>query len=553
MKKSIKPISTFWAFFPILFVLILATLGTLYWNLSIEWILIVGSLVTAGIAYWLGFRWKDMEEALANKITEAWTGVLILILIGAIVGTWMYSGTVPMLIYYGISWLHPSYVPLTAFIVAALVSMFTGTSWGSAATAGIAFMGVAQAVGAPLPLVAGAVISGAYLGDKNSPVSDTTVLAAIGAKTDLYSHVNAMIRTSIPAFFIAAIGFLILGLNVQSTDVRSAEGSMQMLNNLQEIYNFNIFLLLPAVVVFGGGILRFPPVPLLVFGSFTALILGWLTQGFGFSDGVTSMVNGFNLSMSGIAVDTVNPTLAGLLNRGGLTSMLGSVLFVTCSMAFGALLQLTGALHKILEALLKLIHGVTSLIAVTWALALIINTSVSSAQFTFLTLGPIFQNTYARYKLNNSILSRSMEEGATLTEPLIPWTVTGIYMAATLQIPTFAYAPYALFNIASIITMFVFAIFPSFKFGTPPMVEASTDDIFAQILSASGGARNIKFLDKCSTRIRITINNQDHISIDCCNKLQEWGYSYEVVGDQLQIITMSHTPSLFESLQQAIA
>lgn len=550
MKKQIKPISTLLAFLPIVFVLALATAGTLLWNLNIEWVLIIGSILTAGIAYWQGYRWKDMEEAMSNKISEAWTGVLILMLIGAIVGTWMYSGTVPMLIYYGIKWLNPSYVPLTAFIVAALVSLFTGTSWGSAATAGIAFMGVAKAVGAPLPLVAGAVISGAYLGDKNSPVSDTTVLSAIGAKTDVYSHVNAMLRTSVPAFIIASIGYLILGFNVKSTDVSLASDASQILTNLKDLYNFNIFLLLPAVVVFGGGILKFPPVPLLVAGSFTALILGSITQEFSFVSGVKSMITGFNISMTSIDISTVNTTLQGLINRGGISSMLGSVLFVTCSMTFGALLQLTGAFHKILEALLKLIHGVTSLIAVTWSLALIINTSVSSAQFTFLTLGPIFQSTFAKYKLNKAILSRTMEEGATLTEPLIPWTVTGIYMATTLQISTFEYLPYALFNISSILAMFVFAVFYKFKFGTPPAKEVSRETIVSYILQACGGEHNIKQVDSCSTRVRITLKNTDKINTIYCEQVEILGYSYHIVGEQLQIITTNQTSAICNLLKQ---
>lgn len=552
MKKTIKPISTFLAFFPILFVLVLATMGTLFWKLSIEWVLIMGSILTAGIAYWQGYRWKNMEEALANKITEAWTGILILMLIGAIVGTWMYSGTVPMLIYYGIKWLHPSYVPLTAFVVASLVSMFTGTSWGSAATAGIAFMGVAQAVGAPLPLVAGAVISGAYLGDKNSPVSDTTVLSAIGAKTDVYSHVNAMIRTSLPAVIIAVVGYVILGFNVQSSEVRSAADAVQILDNLGAVYHFNILLLIPAVVVFGGGILKFPPVPLLVAGSFAALLLGTTVQGFSFSNGVTSMINGFNLSMTTIDPVSVNKTLAGLINRGGISSMLGSVLFVSCSMTFGALLQLTGAFHKILEVLLKLIHGVTSLISVTWVLALIINTSVSSAQFTFLTLGPIFQSTYARYKLNRAILSRTMEEGATLTEPLIPWTVTGIYMAATLQMETFSYAPYALFNLSSIAVMFIYAIFPNFKFGTPPPSNVSAESLASYIISACGGKGNIKTSDHCATRVRITLKNTENVDSMFCEQLETLGYSYSLVGEQLQVITTSQTSDIFEAVKQEL-
>lgn len=470
-NRNIKPITAFLAVFPIAFVLLFALLGVLLWSLAIEWILIISTIVVAGIAYWQGYRWKDIEKALSNKIAEAWLGALILMLVGAIVGTWMFSGTVPMLIYYGIKWLDPRYVPITAFIVTALVSLFTGTSWGSAATSGIAFMGVAQAVNAPLPIVAGAIISGAYLGDKNSPVSDTTVLAAIGANTPLYKHVNSMLRISIPAVAISIPIYLVLGFAATDISIDTVEATQNMLRNLSEIYNFNILLLIPALLVFGGAIRRFPPVPLLLIGSLSALLLGVIFQGYRFSDGVTAMISGFKISMSPVDPNSVVKELGGLLNRGGISSMMGSVLFISCSMSFGALLQLNGSLNKLLELLSKAIYGTTSLIIITWVLSLIINSSVSSAQFTFLTLGPILRETYNTNKLHRATLSRTMEEGATITEPLIPWTVTGIYMASILGIPNLQFAPFAIYNLACIVIMFIYAFIPQFKLGTPRFKE----------------------------------------------------------------------------------
>ncbi len=467
--KPIKPITAFLAVFPVVFVLVFAIVGVLVLKIHIEWILIISSLLVACIAYWQGYSWQDIENALSRKISEVWIGILILLLVGAIVGTWMFSGTVPMLIYYGIKWLDPSYVPIVAFIVTSLVALFTGTSWGSAATSGVAFIGVAQSVNASIPLVAGAIISGAYLGDKNSPVSDTTVLSAIGSKVSLYRHVSSMMRISIPAVVICIVLYLVLGNILSNPSAGESQIAQKILSDLEQIYNFNILLLLPAVIVFGGATLRFPPVPLLLFGSLAALLLGILFQGYGFADGVASMIHGFRISMSSVDQGDIVQELVELLNRGGISSMLGTVLFISCSMTLGALLELTGAFDKILALLSHLIYGATSLVIITWFLAFIINTSVSSAQFTFLTLGPILRKLYIKHNVNPSVLSRSMEEGATITEPLIPWTVTGIYMATILGIPNFQFAPFAIYNLACVAIMFVYAFIPNFKYGTPPL------------------------------------------------------------------------------------
>lgn len=189
---EIKKINTFWKLFPLIFILITVLIFTVNYGVPIEFLLTIGTLISCVIAYFAGYKWKDMENAFIKKIVGTWIGVLIFILIGIVVGSWVYSGTVPMLIYYGIKLIHPSFIPLMAFIVTSFLSIFTGTSWGSASTAGVAFIGIAQATNTPLPLVAGAVISGAYLGDKNSPISDTTVLAAMGAGTTLQNHIKTM-------------------------------------------------------------------------------------------------------------------------------------------------------------------------------------------------------------------------------------------------------------------------------------------------------------------------------------------------------------------------
>ncbi len=550
MSVKIREIKTFWAFFPIFFVMALAIVGSLVYPLRIEWILLMGVVVTAFIALWQGYKWIDMEEAICRKIGEAWPGGMILILVGAVVGTWMFSGTVPMLIYYGIKWLNPHFVPLTAFFVAALISLFTGTSWGSAATAGVAFMGVASVLGVPLPLVAGAIISGAFLGDKSSPVSDSTVLAAIGAGANLYSHVKTMLATTVPAGIICVVGYTILGLQTPITNYTATGEALQIMDNLGQAYNFNIFLLLPAVVVIGGAILQISPVVVIFTSALLGLVLGLIFQGFSLTDGVQSMIAGFSTSMAPkLEGVEINATLASLLNRGGMLGMMSTLLFFSCSMTFGALLQLIGALGKILVVLSKIVRGVFSLTWATWAATLLVNTSVSSAQFTFLTMGPIFRDLYKKYNLAPSNLSRNMEEGATLTEALIPWTVTAIYLSGILGVPTLSYAPFVLFNISSIVVLFVLSVlYPGVKLGMPSLAAEAEDPLISLIRRAMGSMDNLSTIDACATRLRLTVVNPDLIDHAALAELLAMGHRTLINGGSVQIVLGSGAESVAKHL-----
>ena len=308
---NIKKINTFWKLFPLLFILVSVLIFTVKYGVPIEFLLTIGTLISCVIAYFAGYKWEDMENAFIKKVVDTWIGVLIFILIGVVVGSWMYSGTVPMLIYYGIKLIHPSFIPLMAFIVTSFLSVFTGTSWGSASTAGVAFIGIAQATNTPLPLVAGAVISGAYLGDKNSPISDTTVLAAMGAGTTLSNHIKTMLVNTIPSTFIAAIVFIVLGFNASpiNADISNLKDAREILNSLDAIFNFNILLLIPPVFVLIASVKGVNPVITMFIGSLIAIILGAFIQDFGFINAMKSFVTGFNISMS----STVNPDYIYLL------------------------------------------------------------------------------------------------------------------------------------------------------------------------------------------------------------------------------------------------
>ncbi|TXJ41222.1 Na+/H+ antiporter NhaC [Brachyspira pilosicoli] len=468
-----KQINTFLKIFPLVFILVGVLIGTVHYGISIEFLLILDTVICCIIAFAAGYKWEEMEKAFVKKIADTWLGVLILILIGAIVGTWIYSGAVPMLIYYGIKWINPSFIPFTAFVVTAFVAIFTGTSWGAAATSGVAFIGVAHATGVPLPLIAGAIISGAYVGDKNSPISDTTVLSAMGSGAQLIDHIKSMLIVTIPSVIISSIIFIALGFTASSNiDISTVKETKEILDSLDSMFNFNILLLLPAVVVFVGSFKGLSPIITMFLGSFLALILGAIFQDFGFLNSIKAFVSGFNVSMSNLPADQIPANLNNLLNRGGMVNMMPTVLFLITALTFGSMLQLIGTLQTILDLLLKVIKGVKSLMIVTWFTTLVVNSSVNSTQFTFLTLGPIFQDIYKKYKLHPSALSRTMEEGGTLTEPIVPWTVTGVYMASTLGVATLQYLPYSFFNLVSIVVMFIYILtFPKLKFAVPVLKE----------------------------------------------------------------------------------
>lgn len=456
---NIKKINTFWKLFPLSFILVTVLIFTVKYGVPIEFLLTVGTLIACVIAYFAGYKWQGMENAFIKKVVDTWIGVLIFILIGIVVGSWVYSGTVPMLIYYGIKLIHPSFIPVMAFIVTSFLSVFTGTSWGSASTAGVAFIGIAQATNTPLPLVAGAVISGAYLGDKNSPISDTTVLAAMGAGTTLSNHIKTMLVNTIPSAILAAIVFTILGFNASSANIQNIKEANEILTSLEKIFNFNILLLVPPAFVLIASVKGVNPVITMFIGSLIAIILGTFIQDFGFINSMKSFVTGFNISMS----PSVNPNdipqnLHTLLNRGGMISTMPSVLFLILALTYGAMLQLIGTLNTLIELLVKIVKGVRSLIFITWLTTFTINSALSSLQFTFLTLGSVLKDVYKKYNVNLGVLSRTMEEGGTLTEVLLPWTVTGVYMTSILGVHTLEYMPYSFFNLISIGISFIYML-----------------------------------------------------------------------------------------------
>lgn len=415
---------------------------------------LLGAAAIAGfVGLWSGIGWKDMVEGITEKVTASFGSIMVMICVGAMISSWIFSGTIPMLIYYGIKLIDPRFLFVTGFIVCAIISTFTGTSFGSAGTAGVAVMGVAIATGAPLPIAAGAVISGAVFGDKLSPFSDTTMLAPVAAGCDLYDHIKHMVYTTGSATILSLIVYFIAGMALPKESTASPELVRQMLGTLETMFHFNPLLLLPPVIVLLGAYLRKPTVPCMLLASVIAVFMGMAFQGFTFKTGMTAFYSGFNVSMTNFAGEVI-PQINTLLNRGGLMGMMSTILLIFCAFAFGGIYSKSGSITIILELLMMGIKSVGSLIASTVAATIFMSLITGSSYLAILVPGEMFAPAFDRFGLHRKNLSRTLEDAGTCVVPLVPWAVAGSYMFTTLGVPTVQYLPWAVLCYSS----FVFAI-----------------------------------------------------------------------------------------------
>jgi len=393
---------------------------------------------------------------------------LILLSIGVLIGTWMFSGTIPLLVYYGIVMIDPDYMILTAFLVTALMSL-TGSSWASAGTIGVALMGVAAAVGAPLPATAGAVVSGAYFGDKLSPLSDSTNICAIGAQADLYDHIRNMVYTAGPSLIVALIVYYLAG-GVSSTDQPLlAPHKHFLLREIAGVYRLSWIAFLPAVVVLYGTLRRKPAALVMVASSLLAMLIGVLLHGFSVNAALLSAVSGFDLDLVNhgpSALVAPSEMLRTLLNRGGIYSIANTLILVMAAFLLAAGMDVSGGLDKLLQTMLRWARSVFGLVLATMASGATMIALTSHGGVTALIVGGLFQDAYREQGLAPENLSRSLEDSVTIVEPLMPWTVSALFMASTLGVATIDYAPWALFCMTGpIFSLLLAATFSRTGFG----------------------------------------------------------------------------------------
>jgi len=442
MKK--KP-SFLQAVIPIISMILLLGVGYGVYGLRAEVLMLISAGIAGIIAIHLGYTWEDIMNSIVGKLSKTMPAILILIIVGVLIGSWMLGGTIPMMVYYGLKIINPKFIVITSFVVTAFVSLCTGTSWGSAGTIGVALMGVAAGMGMPLPIVAGAVVSGAYFGDKMSPLSDTTNLAPIAAGTTLYEHIGHMIFTTGPAFILSSIVYIIVGLRIPVSEMATPEKVGVILSTLDKMFTWNPLIILPPVLVLYGSFKKKPTIPVMLISSSIALFNGIVFQKFTLQQAFESTISGFNISMiSGIDSSSVIADIPRLLNRGGMNSMLGTVLIAFCAYGFAGTISVNGSLDIVLERVLKSVKSTGSLILATLISCFTAVCVTSNGQLSILIPGEMFKNSYLARKLDPKNLSRTLEDGATVIEPLVPWTAAGMYMATTLGVPTLEYLPWAI-------------------------------------------------------------------------------------------------------------
>jgi NhaC family Na+:H+ antiporter len=437
--------------------------------------LVLAACIAMIIGYKNGYSWNQMERGIVKSIGVATGALLILFSVGSLIGTWILAGTVPTMIYYGMQILNPDYFYAACCLLCAVVALSIGSSWTVAGTLGIALVGISSAMGLDVNITAGAIISGAYFGDKMSPMSDTTNLAPAVAGTDIFSHIRHMTWTTVPSIIIALIGFIFLGLTADAAPIENQ--LVDTLALLDKTYNPGIHLLIPLLVVLYLANRRMPAFPTVILGTLAGAVCAALFQFDNVIDFVhddtllpmVALVKGLWIAMfDGYVANTGDEVLDNLLSRGGMSSMVTTVWLILCAMAFGGVMEVTGLLNRILESILTVVTGTTSLIITTLGVCIGANIITADQYIAIVLPGRMLKVEYTRRKLAAVNLSRTLEDSATVTSPLVPWNTCGAFMASTLGVATIAYLPYAFFNL---VCPLISASYGYFNFKIEPLDE----------------------------------------------------------------------------------
>lgn len=411
--------------------------------------MLMGVCTAAIMSLAIGFKWSDLEKMMLDGIYKALQSIIILAVVGVLVGVWIQAGVVPSMVYYGLKLLHPSIFLVAVLLICSITSLATGTSWGTMASMGVAFLGISYGMGINPAITAGAVLSGAYFGDKMSPLSDTTNLAPAMSGTDVMSHVKFMMLPTGITYGICLIVFLILGFTGAggTADMAQAHALGDAIHGL---FTINPILLLPPVIVIVSIALKVPALPGIALGIFSGIVLGMIFQGESASLWKMMAVgyNGFTLDGT-TGIDAVD----NLLQRGGITSMLSSISLTIIAMMFGGIMEGTGMIGLVVEQLKKLAKGPAGLVTLTEATCVFSNASMPEQYISIIIPGRMYADEYEKMGLHPTCCSNALESAGTVTSALIPWNTCGAYIASTLGLKAWsatanggAYGPWAVFN-----------------------------------------------------------------------------------------------------------
>jgi Na+:H+ antiporter, NhaC family len=444
-----RPANVWQALVPVGVLIASVLLVVVRWDGTAHVPLLCATAAAAFVGRLLGHGWQQMEQGIVDGIAIGLKATLILLVIGMLIGTWIASGIVPALIYHGLALLNPSIFLVAACVICAVVSISTGSSWTTAGTVGVALIGVAQGLGVPLPMAAGAIISGAYFGDKLSPLSDTTNLAPAVAGSELFEHVRYLLHTTVPALVIALVLFGVLGLSNQGKAADAGQVAL-LRDTLSRQFDLSPILLLPPLLVVVMVMLRLPALPALIGGVALGGVLAVAVQGAGMKSVLLAAQTGY------VAETGVGP-VDELLTRGGMESMMSTVLLILCALAFGGVMERTGLLAALAGAVMRLARSTGQMVTATIATCLGMNIVAPDQYLSIVVPGRMYREAYEQRGLHPKLLSRTLEDAGTLTSPLVAWNTCGAFMGQTLGVGAMAYAPYAFFNWLSPIVAIVIA------------------------------------------------------------------------------------------------
>ncbi|MCH2084057.1 MAG: Na+/H+ antiporter NhaC [Saprospiraceae bacterium] len=429
---------------------------------SNQFILLIGGAVAAIVGFRNKVSYEAMLAEVGNNFKSTAGAILILLMVGALAGSWLISGIIPSMVYYGLQILHPSFFLPSCVIICAIISIATGSSWTTSATVGIALIGIGKAMGIPLGMTAGAVISGAYFGDKMSPLSDTTNLAAAMAGSKLFSHIQYMTLTTVPSIVITLLVFLFMGFTLDVSDAADPSSIMSVIDNA---FNISLSLFIVPAVVIVLIIRKTKPLVALLVGALLGAIFAIILQ-----PDIVAKVAGasaldFNSAYKGVikamtegaSIETANADINDLFSSGGMAGMLGTIWLIMCAMVFGGVMDAIGALARISQALLSLANSVFGLFASTVASCLALNVTASDQYLAIVVPGKMFAKAFEDKGLAPENLSRTLEDSGTVTSVLVPWNTCGAYQSGVLGVSVLEYFVYAIFNYLSPFMTLLFA------------------------------------------------------------------------------------------------
>ena len=431
---------------------VIMSVGIVVFEVSPHIPMFIGVIFASLMALRLGYKWDAVESMMITGISRAMQAILILMIVGMLVGAWILSGTIPTMIYYGLKLLSPSIFLVATVLICSVTSLATGTSWGTMGTMGLALMGIAAGLGVPVGPTAGAILSGAYFGDKLSPLSDTTNLAPAMAGTDVFSHVKFMMKATITAYVISLVFFGVYGFMHANNGHADTSQLDTLMNGIKDNFNVNPILLLPPLVVILAIALKMPAIPGITLGVIVAAVMAPIFQ----KDVTLGSI--LNSAMSGFTMESGIESLDNLLTKGGLMGMAESILMTMIAMMFGGIMEATGQLNVIINAITKYVKSGPALIGVTELTCIASNVTMPEQYISILVPGRMYAPAYRKAGMHPAALSNALESAGTVTSPLVPWNTCAIYIKKTLGIQSTAvYFPWAIFNLAMPVVTFLFA------------------------------------------------------------------------------------------------